>query len=709
MITLYRYLLSITVGMLATLSVSAQSPSTTTTDSTDSLSSTNKTSTLDELVIEAKWMYPKDGNLVVNVSAIPQIKHLSTDEMLRRIPGLTKSSKGAYSLDGKKVVVYINGIRQAISSSSLEAFLSSLPASAIASVELVSTNTGKYEAGVDAAIDIKTHRNVPLGYSLQPSLFGSTLTDRLGTGGGNLFYMVKLNRLLLHSSLGYTNDWIYDRDRDSLFLGKQQIIANERTRSGRIHQLIYQGAMSYQLPSGSSLSLNAFVYYDDVRSRTPWRSTQASGLDRGKGNSDYYNLALSYQTPYTHKAFYGKLAYSVGYGGQYTHTRYLNPAEQLQHLRRIDMDGWMNTLTGDFNSQFESWHLSYGVRVDRNSIEQVSHYEHSQSPRTNSHQPFKGSELLTALYAQANYRFSQRFSLRLGSRLEHTHYRYELGTIEPKLSYLNVFPSLVAYYNRPNYNLALGLVSGITRPHYQWMLPGEQRINDFLYSVGKPEIAPLHRYSLILNNTLFGYAKLNLSYVWEQGVTGSIYTQRGERLYHSIDNIGDNRSIRAYIALPFAFWGRKLMGQMQGNYQYNRLVNLRNGFTVPTGRETSYFTQRYSAYVSYTPIERLGFSVEGVLRPAQSTTLTSMPLYTSWEARLSYDFLRERNLTLTVSALNLGRTTSATTTYFLGNSYRISSLSPGPEFRVSLKFRLNKGQRVTEEYRDYRPSTSRLM
>lgn len=668
-----------------------------------------KTDTLDELVIEAKWMYPKDGKLVVNVSSIPEVKRLTTDEMLRRIPGLMKSSKGSYNLDGKSVVVYINGIRQSISATSLDAFLSSLPADAIASVELTSINTGQYEAGVDAVIDIKTKRNIPLGYSLQPSLYSSTLIDRLGVAGGSLFYMTKFDRILLHSTLSYTNDWIYERKRDSLFIGNQRLLNNERNTTGRRHQITYQGTLSYQLRSGSSLNLNSMVYYDHGRTRTPWLSSRASGLDLEKGGSDYYNLALSYQIPSRHRAFYGTLAYSLGYGGQDYRTDYLDPSQHLLQHRHINMDGWMHTLSGDFNTHLGKWRLSYGLRIDRNSVSQVSLSQTPSSTTASFRQPFTGAELLTALYAQANYRLSQRLTLRVGGRLEHTNYRYELEGAKPVLNYLNIFPSLLLFYNRPNYGCTLGLVSGINRPRYEWMLPGEKRINDFLYSVGKPTVEPMHRYTLVFNNTLFSYAKLNLSYVWEQGVTGAVYTQRGATLYRTVDNIADNRSMRAYIALPFAFAARTLTGQIQANYQHHRLVNLRNGFTIPEGRQSSYFIHNYTAYISYTPTQRLGISLEGTLNPKQTTTQYSSETYTQWGVQVSYDFLRARNLTLRLSAERLIETPRSSTTYFLGNSYRLSTLSTGPVFSISLKLRLNKGQHVIEEYRDYRPSTSRLM
>lgn len=668
----------------------------------------SKYTTLNDLVVSANWVYRKEGNLVVNVAQIPNVKQLRTDQVLKQIPGVIKLEGGAYSLNGKSATIYINGVKQRITAGSLEAFLSSLPATAVSSIELVSINTGQYSADTEAVIDIKTRPNMPLGYSLQPSLSASAYRHGLRDFGSSLFYMVKMNRLLFHNTFSYNNNRMYSQQIDGLLIGGRRVLESERLQQGRTHVFTYQASLNYQLPSGRSLDLNAFVYDDFAKPKTEWSTPARQGTELRRERSDLYNIAVTYRIPSTERRFHGSVSYSISYGGIHSKTDYLDDQERLSSKAILDMEGWMQTLRASLASSLGPWQLNYGIQIDHNSIWDRSDYRTPTIATGRERTLFTGFELLPALYAQARYKFGDRVSLRAGVRLEHTHYQYILGEKEEVKQFTNLFPSLLFYYDSPNYNLSTGLISNIVRPNYEWMLPGERRVNNYISFVGRPDIKPVNAYGLVLNNTLFRYAQLNLSCHFFENYSGSVYTLEDGRLRHSVDNIADKRSYRANIVLPFALFKRKLTGQLQANVAYEQLINLRNGFTPPAGRATDYWVHNYSMFVRYAPTDRLSLSVMGRFFPNYSVTLESHPWRTRWEVDLEYSFPKEKNLTLYLSSYGLFDRDSWSTSYFLRGRYTRGVMYQGATVNLGLRLRLNKGQRVVEEYRDYRPDASRM-
>ena len=676
--------------------------------STDTL--TKESKSLPEVVVQAKWLYRKDGNAVINVAQMTHTKDLQTSQLLQRLPGVTKKNDG-YLLNGKPAAIYINGVRQNISASSMQAFLSNLPAEALSTIELVGLNTGTYSATTDGVIRINMRANMPLGYSFQPYVFSSFLPEGVRNAGGNIFYMTKLNRILTYHTLSYANNRIRLQQSDSLLLHGVRLLNNERRRDGRSHVLTYQGALSYELNQQRKLLLNTFVYNDWGQPEAQWHSNSRYGREVSSGRSDLYNLSLAYQIPAAQRAFHGTIAYAFSYGSEHTNTRFYNEQERLYEDMQSNMEGWMHTLNADISSYVgEQWLFTYGLQIDRNSVWNKVAYVNQQLQST-AVPSFTGTELLPACYLQARYRYNSALTLRVGLRLEHTAYQYAYSHT-PTLthrSYTNLFPTVLLYYDRPNYGLVLGLTSRISRPKYSWMLPGVRVVNDFLSFEGHPEIQPSQIYALVARNTLFQYAQLNLSYGQVHHFVGSSYRSEGKRLVESMDNIAKRSFFTANVVLPFALMQKKLTGQLQANVDYSRLSDFTSQYQAPHGRAPRYWTHSYSASLEYTPNNRFSCYLQGELSPQQNTLFSSSSIQFSGSMELNYSLLKERNLVLSLSTYNLFSHPYSKVHFFLDNSFHTTNYSTEPYIQISMKLRLNKGQHVVDEYRSYTPvSSSRL-
>lgn len=661
-----------------------------------------KTTQLDEVVIKQEFLSRRDGNIIVNISRIPNVANLQTDQVLTRIPGVLKTGEGAYSLNGKSAVIYVNGVKQTISAGSLAAFLSSLPAGAVSSVELVPVNSGQYSATTEAVIDIKTTPNIPLGYSFQPSVHSSFFKNGLKDIGANLFYMTKVRRLLFHNTLSYTNERIYSDYLDSLLLADRAPIIQEGGRRGRTNVITYNASLLYTLPSSHRLTFNAFIYYDFAKPTLHWYTSLNKSIIQRKEHSDLYNFSLVYQIPSANLSFNGDIGYSFSYGGVYQEADYFRLDGERYNRSDVRMDGFLNTLYANLHSTFGDWKLHYGLQVDYNSVRDKSVYQDGRQS------DFGGFEILPALYAQAQYRLSRHLGLKGSVRMETTHYQYNFGEEPVTKDYTSLFPSLLLNGDFSDYSFTSGLVSNIIRPRYQTMIPGLRQSSDYMYYSGNPDLKPCDGYGLIFNSTFFGYAQLNLMYAFVADNTGSVYARKGEYLIKSTENISDQQYFAVNALLPFSFWGDKLTGQLQAEGAHRKLYNFKHGFVPPLGRSTSYWSHSYNASVSYSPTVRVNVTLYGSYEPRYSSTLLESSWNTRWSLELYYSFLKERNLTLYLGAYDLFRRDNVYTSYFLDHAERSKVFSIGPSFKISLKYRLNKGQKVIEEYRDYTPNASRI-
>ncbi|HRN55773.1 MAG TPA: outer membrane beta-barrel family protein [Agriterribacter sp.] len=89
-------------------------------------------------------------------------------DLLQRIPGVKIDRDGQLSLQGKSgVLIYIDGKQSYLTGSALIAYLKSLPASDIVSIEFITNPPASYDAaGSGGVIDIKLKRRTDNGYSV---------------------------------------------------------------------------------------------------------------------------------------------------------------------------------------------------------------------------------------------------------------------------------------------------------------------------------------------------------------------------------------------------------------------------------------------------------------------------------------------------------------------------------------------------------------
>lgn len=673
-----------------------------------SISMTPKSEVLDEVVVKADWITRSEGLSFVNVAAIPNVEKYQADKMLEQIPGIIRLEQGSYTLNGEAAVIYINGVRQNISATSLSNFLSSLPANAISSVKLVPVNTGQYTSSIKAVIDLKINNNIPLGYILQPVVYTKYKDNEIDDIGMDLFFMKKKSRWLIHHSLSYNNESLRSESIDSLIMGRQLYSSNQTDRDGRCNVINYQGSYSYKFKNENNFILDAFIYNDFAKTNSLWANGEMKSIEKRNSRNDLYNISASYSIPSDKKIFNGIINYSLSYGGRHADMDVMNGDDQFSSWTgKKNMEGWMNYLSATFHTDLQRMKFTYGAQVEYNSVWDSSQYDNLQVSLGTSR--FKGSERLMSTFIQTRYRFFEGFGLQMGVRGEYTDYRYRMNAQRwVNTSFMDFFPSVMFNFDSSFYNGLLGMTSQIYRADFREMLPGLTKVNDYVYTKGNPNLKPTDAYMFFLYNTWFGFFQTNFTYLYGKDAMADVYQVNENAMIISKCNAADYHLLKMNVVLPFSFWGEQITGQIQFNTSYKKMINLRNGFQLPEGREKYYWKTSLDANVNYNPSDRWTVMVSARHIPEFQGSLYTANRLFMLNANMSYSLLKEKRLIVSAYINGLFGVDSNINNYFLDNRYFTREINRGPQLGITLKWKFNKGQDVGEEYRDYTPNMSRF-
>jgi len=145
---------------------------------------------------------------IVNPDAMIGSSTSNTLEVLEKTPGVTVSTDGEISLNGKNgVLVLIEGRPTYMSGQDLAAYLRSLPGSMLDKIELMSNPPAKYDAAGSAVINIRLKKNKIQGYTGNISLNYSQ-----GKTGRSYNY---LNLNYLKKKVNFFGNFSYSRDGNS--------------------------------------------------------------------------------------------------------------------------------------------------------------------------------------------------------------------------------------------------------------------------------------------------------------------------------------------------------------------------------------------------------------------------------------------------------------------------------------------------------------
>lgn len=470
---------------------------------------TTDTAKLKEVVVTGRRpaIQREAGKLIVNVAGNSLFKTAANAlDILKKTPGLEVGGDGSILLSGRITpVIFINGAPAPMSQEELVAYLNSLPADMIASIEVMNNPGAQYDASFKGIINIRLKPDQTLGWK-------STLTTRLQQNAytfsdNTLLVTFKTPKLAYTARVGYTTGNTIRRYNALQHLANSNIMAtHSQTRTGNSNYT-YQLNTEYTPHSNHrlELQLRAFQVNRSIYSGNTLHTTDSAAAYLVSHITGANNTGL------TQNNYAANLRYSATWNGlqwtllasvltvrnrqqediQNTHTYTSQPASYWKTAAQNNI--LLRTLQTDVNGTVLKGKWSAGARFSFTTTRNQLHYDTltnggwfaTDSGRTNS---FLYKEYVTAGYL--NYEKDIRnLKLTAGLRAEHTHTLADAQIKDPvlKRDYLNWLPGVTATYAfRKSRQLHLSLSRRITRPDFAQLNPFRFYFSPLNYWVGNP-------------------------------------------------------------------------------------------------------------------------------------------------------------------------------------------------------------------------------
>lgn len=664
----------------------------------------------DEVVIKGKipLLRIRDGNFIVNTAQIANADNLTLESLLNRLPGV--STQNGLTLNGRGAILYIDGVKQQIGAKNV---LYALPGAVVQEIELLAMPTAEWGVTSEAIINIRTKKRHLDGYYLTLSSGADIHRQGDWSNSNNVFLVFKKKNMTFNSMLSFESTYDDYGTNDSTWYANGIVQDRMYDFSERLNAVSFLGNLNWISQSGHSLNFNAYVYDDHSRSRADRRIgelyanryVQNMFSTKTQGDDDLWSAKLEYKSPDSLKTKV-TVSYGIVYGGQHSGNDYLSIRKYMDS--KLDMTGHMHTVKGMFQhnpgkgdklSLYSGFNATFGKLNDK-TIYQLSAYV----PENKSYSTFTGIEDALDLYLQMKYKIAEKWSILGHFTATYTNYNLHLESesIRAKSIYWKYFPYLTFSFSSSSYKSTVGYTTSMTRPNYEWLLPGMRYNDSYSYSVGNPDLSPTIQKSVVWNNLLFHYMTIYLSYTHVSDAMGKVMTQQeGEKTVYSFMNYADFNRYNFYVSIPYELFHERLSGEIATGYTYNRLKRSKNGFVAPGGRNTERFWQaKWDMTYTFTNTFQVN-SYWGYTSP-QKTFQSTREYRLYFGLGASYSCLKNQMLTFSMQLydiLDKGKNNNNCTNYFDDNYQRVYwRYSSRPRtFNFSVRLKLNGGESMKDK------------
>lgn len=573
------------------------------------------TTTLKEVSVSSRkpFIENKQGKVLLNVEAAVTNVGATVLEVLEKSPGVTVDRNGSIALQGKAgVLVLIDDKPTYLAGAELNNLLSSMSASQVEQIELMTNPPAKYDASGNAGIiNIKTKKTkvkgfngsatVSAGQGVYPKNNNSlVLNYRNGKFNTFLTYSMNLNKYL-------TDIYAYRKYYDNN--GALSSILDQPTYfTGRVFNNTLKLGTDYYLNTKTTIGL---VLGGTIIRRKGSGTASATWLNPAGAVDSAIGTGSSSDNRFKSGLVNANLRHTLSSKQDLAiDIDWLNYSirnEQYFNNRLQTSGGYNEASQGNIPSSIKivSGKIDHTWRVGKNSSLQ-SGWKSSQIKTDNiaSYQNFNGlvwtedynksnhflyKENIHALYGSMETK-RKKISMQVGLRYENTSYdARQLGNVQQKDSsfsrrYDGLFPSGYISYEVDSSN-TLTFTAGrrIDRPPFQKLNPFTFIINKYTYQTGNPFFLPQFSWNMELSHQYKGMLTTSVSYSVIKNYFSQLFltdTAKGI-LYYSEGNVGRTHNIglsATLIVSPFKWWS--LTAQAVYNHKelkgYNGNVNFRS-------------------------------------------------------------------------------------------------------------------------------------
>jgi hypothetical protein len=508
-----------------------------------------KKTDLKEVVVIAKRPLIENDldKTIVNPDAMISSATSNTLEVLEKTPGVTVSTDGEVSLNGKNgVLVLIDGRPTYMSGQDLASYLRSLPGSMLDKIELMTNPPAKYDAAGSAVINIRLKKNKAQGYTGNVSVNYSQGKTGRSFNYLNLNYLKRKVNLFGNFSYGRDGnsmDDIYERafynDNSSKLSSvdlKNHFLYYSNDFSGRI-------GMDYTITSKTTVGFTANAGIRPRKDKINYLSDSygsgdvldSIGYGFTDGNSTWKQVGANLNFQHKFNDAGRELSADLNY------INYNNEGEQL--LKRfaesssgqlIGSDSFLYQLPSSihiYTGKVDYSHtlknkliLSGGIKSSIVNTDNRSGYfntiNNENIPDYSQSNHFIYRENINAAYINGRKDW-KRIGLQLGLRLENTQTKgHQLGNAAVGESvfsrnYTGLFPTAFVSYKLDSigkHTIGLNVARRLNRPGYQQLNPFVFFRDQYSYSSGNPYLDPAYGDRVELNYKYKQFLNIQLQY-----------------------------------------------------------------------------------------------------------------------------------------------------------------------------------------------------
>lgn len=511
-------------------------------------------------------------------------------DLLRKSPGVVVDNNDNIIMAGKGAArIYIDGKPTQLTTQDLAAFLKTVQSSDIATIEIISNPSAKWDAEGNAGIiNIRMKKDKRLGSNGNVNLgYGVGMRENYEAGFSGNFRNKRMNTF---GSYNFNDgEWLeimhFYREQNGAMLDQNG--RNDNHWQSNNFKLGNDFFINDKNTFGFLVNGYESKYDDDSHIRTPISAIGANQPDstliaetQTDGKRRNYNFNLNYR-------FDDSKGKVWNFDGDYGFFK--NENDQLQPNRYYVGDGSegsqllqernyhtvsptkidIYTLKIDHERPLLKGQLGAGVKLsyvktdnDFNFYNVVEGEDEVDIDRTNF---YTYTENVNAAYMSYNRQFG-KWGMQLGLRGEQTISEGDLTALKPvndqnvKRDYFNLFPSGgVTYTMNEKHSFQLNYSRRLDRPSYQDLNPFEYRLDELTFQKGNPFLKPQYSNSFQISHTFMQMMTTSLSHnrttdlierivdVDEQNSTASFITWR---------NIAeqDNTSLNIGSPVPIAKW-----------------------------------------------------------------------------------------------------------------------------------------------------------
>ena len=590
---------------------------------------------VDEVVVRANMIRRRADGYVFSPGNSPIVTGRTSLELLTFAPGVWYSKDRGISINGKTgTKVMVNDRMINLSGDELSAYLESIDAEQIRSIEVIPETGAQYDAESSGGIlKITLKRSTTAGLTGSVGMnFDMRDDEFLARARPSLNLEYRKNRLSLYTNWSFQKSNGMERDHEFT----RYETDDRREIDGVLNYLYgfkgYSGRIGsvYELTDRQSIGLDFDLSHnesdDDGSSIGTIRTTDyfadAFSYYDKTGIGDRYNLSFNYKLKTDEKG--SGLTFVADYMRNEGDTDESNRANEVPNIglptysnrltNRISNTDYY-TIRADYKHYLSSkYQLEAGVKYAYTDMDTDIRYQDEiggiwiPNEDLNDHYLYREGVLAGYVNGTANL---GRWNLVAGLRVENTDLRPH-SFVNPgetkNQNYTDFFPTVRAIYflnQEKGHMINAGYSRRIRRPGFNSLNPFRIQLNNYTYIIGNPDLKPSYTDSYSLTAVVANNYSLILGIDDQKGAVNQIVIPDPDDpniLLYQHNNV--DRITSYYIALqaqlnPMPWW--RLSAEAVYNYLENKLRGYELNGGMFQGRIANVFTgpKNWGAELSY--------------------------------------------------------------------------------------------------------------